>query len=345
MTRCPRCGGALRAPEEQCRTCAAPAAERTVVPGAAPTTVAQQVGPMLARANLLRMRGQWSEASDLCAEALRADPRNATAHSLLGDVCQDQGRADEARHWYQLALELNPASEADRAKLSRAEEALEAREQRAEWKAVIEGKRQPVAVTLLLRESLQRMGALAGAALCGIILVMATVVSVSERTRAVSDEEGIPSLMAPRRSRQRVVPETAREQRLSAQLARTKPRGPAQLLHLSVDPRTSAAHVRLFLPRNARPEGTAEARTAVMREGYRWAQAVQEADPSLSAVDVYVVGQTDGPGSEPSSEYLLVGTLTQGDLVVAPDAVTAAELEQFYQRVSQPAWAPQLAGR
>src|SRR6185436_19541655 len=79
-----------------------------------------------------------------------------------------------------------------RAKLNRAEEALEARQQRAQWAAVIEGRSQPVATTLLVRESLQRVGAIAGAALCGIILVMATLVSVSERTAAGGEDPSGP---------------------------------------------------------------------------------------------------------------------------------------------------------
>src|SRR5947209_13813277 len=98
---CSQCGERLAAPGAPCRGCAAGAGR-----GGDP-------GPMLARANLFRMRGQWAEAADLCVEVLRADPTNANAHSLLGDIYQDQGSAEEARHWYHLALELNPASEAD----------------------------------------------------------------------------------------------------------------------------------------------------------------------------------------------------------------------------------------
>src|SRR3954471_23342550 len=118
---CSQCGDTIPTVGAPCPSCAPPAA------------IAGDPGPLLARANLLRMRGQWGPAAELCAEVLRTDPRNPTAHSLLGDIYQDQGRPEEAQHWYQLALEMNPGSEADQAKLTRAEETLEARRQRAEW--------------------------------------------------------------------------------------------------------------------------------------------------------------------------------------------------------------------
>jgi tetratricopeptide (TPR) repeat protein len=80
------------------------------------------VAALLARANLLRMRGQWAEAVERCTEVLRLDPHNAAAHSLLGDIYENQGRLDKSSHWYQLALEQNPESIADQAKLARVKE-------------------------------------------------------------------------------------------------------------------------------------------------------------------------------------------------------------------------------
>lgn len=74
---------------------------------------------MLAQANLHRMRGQWEEAAAVCMEAMRLSPNNATAHSLLGDIYSDQGKLDEAIRWYCMALDIQPTSRADRAKLTR----------------------------------------------------------------------------------------------------------------------------------------------------------------------------------------------------------------------------------
>jgi len=72
----------------------------------------------LASANLLRVRKQFEEAEKRCVEVLRADPNNVHAHSLLGDIYRDQGRLEDAREWYQMALDLNPSSRADREKLA-----------------------------------------------------------------------------------------------------------------------------------------------------------------------------------------------------------------------------------
>lgn len=76
----------------------------------------------LAEANLLRMRARWPEAEARCIDILRADPNNVHAHSLLGDIYRDQGRNEEAAQWYRLALDLNPSSAADIAKLSQIEQ-------------------------------------------------------------------------------------------------------------------------------------------------------------------------------------------------------------------------------
>jgi tetratricopeptide (TPR) repeat protein len=71
----------------------------------------------LAAANLLKLRGEWQAAIDKCMQVLALDEDDAAAHSLLGDIYRDQGRMDEAMHWYKLALDLNPDSPADKSKL------------------------------------------------------------------------------------------------------------------------------------------------------------------------------------------------------------------------------------
>jgi hypothetical protein len=81
---------------------------------------------LLASANLARMRRRWLEAESLCVEVMRQDPNNIHAHSLLGDIYRDQNRLHDARQWYQMALDLNPDSAADRAKLTEIER-MEAR--------------------------------------------------------------------------------------------------------------------------------------------------------------------------------------------------------------------------
>ncbi|GAB4451887.1 MAG: hypothetical protein OHK0029_01880 [Armatimonadaceae bacterium] len=77
------------------------------------------IGPLLARANLLRMRKQWEDAVIACAEALQKVPDSAPAHSLMGQIYEDQGRNEEAITWYGLAIELDPTNTADRARWDR----------------------------------------------------------------------------------------------------------------------------------------------------------------------------------------------------------------------------------
>jgi hypothetical protein len=77
------------------------------------------VGPLLARAKLLLMRKQWDEAISVCTDALRKYPASVTARSLLGDLYEAQGRIDDAIQWYAMAVERDPDSASDRAKLER----------------------------------------------------------------------------------------------------------------------------------------------------------------------------------------------------------------------------------
>jgi hypothetical protein len=79
----------------------------------------EAVLPLLARANLYRLRGQWNEAIAVCTEALRVAPQSPTAHSLLGDIYEAQGKIDDAVQWFGMAVDLDDTNAADRVKLER----------------------------------------------------------------------------------------------------------------------------------------------------------------------------------------------------------------------------------
>ena len=79
----------------------------------------QEVFALMAQAYLLRIRGAWQEAVDKCMAALRIFPGNCAAQSLLGDIYENQGKHDDAIRWYRMALDTNPNSPADKAKLAR----------------------------------------------------------------------------------------------------------------------------------------------------------------------------------------------------------------------------------
>ncbi len=77
------------------------------------------IGPLLARANLLRVRGQWNEAIAACTDALRKAPKSVATHSLLAQIYEAQNRPEEAITWYSLSLELDPNNAIDRARWER----------------------------------------------------------------------------------------------------------------------------------------------------------------------------------------------------------------------------------
>jgi hypothetical protein len=105
----------------------------------APVSAAQPASPLpdpralntlLTQANLSRVRGNWSEAIDRCVEVLQADPGNAAAHALLGDIYAARDRYEDAARWYRMALELHP-NPVDAAKLGRIEREIAQQETQA----------------------------------------------------------------------------------------------------------------------------------------------------------------------------------------------------------------------
>jgi len=82
--------------------------------------------PLLAQANLARIRGDKQQAVDYCVQVLRTQPGNADAHSLLGDIYRDQGALDDAIQWYRMATDLRPTGP-DAEKLRRLEAERERR--------------------------------------------------------------------------------------------------------------------------------------------------------------------------------------------------------------------------
>lgn len=86
------------------------------------------VYPELARANLLRMRGEYKQAEEVCIGILRRYPNQSTANVLLGDISAEKGDLEQAKQWYELALELTPDSEADKNKLASINKRLKERE-------------------------------------------------------------------------------------------------------------------------------------------------------------------------------------------------------------------------
>jgi hypothetical protein len=102
------------------------------VPSAAPPAPAapldsRALNARLTQANLSRVRGDWNAAIDHCVEVLQADPANAAAHALLGDIYAARGRREDAVQWYRMALELHP-NPVDAAKLGRIEREIAAQE-------------------------------------------------------------------------------------------------------------------------------------------------------------------------------------------------------------------------
>jgi hypothetical protein len=133
---CPKCGkptplsaersvGNRRAAPKVASAPPAPIAAQTpvadtIVRSASPLPDSRKLNALLTQANLSRVRGNWTEAIDHCVAVLQADPANASAHALLGDIYAARGRREDAVQWYRMALEIHP-NPVDEAKLARVE--------------------------------------------------------------------------------------------------------------------------------------------------------------------------------------------------------------------------------
>ncbi|MBI5708316.1 MAG: tetratricopeptide repeat protein [Armatimonadetes bacterium] len=116
---CPRCFADLASGAEYCPECGAPIADT----GSTNASDAL-IYPELARVNLLRMRGDYPNAEQICLSILRRYPNNATANGLLGDINLERGELQSAIEWYELALDLTPEDEGVRQKLAQAQTRL-----------------------------------------------------------------------------------------------------------------------------------------------------------------------------------------------------------------------------
>jgi len=119
---CDRCFASVKAGSDFCPECGAPL-------GNGPTEGSDSaVYTELARANLLRMRGDYTAAQEQCRAILHKFPNNVSANQLLGDICVETGDLEQAKEWYELALDIAPDSESIRQKLEITRQRIEHKE-------------------------------------------------------------------------------------------------------------------------------------------------------------------------------------------------------------------------
>lgn len=111
MRVCERCQHSVTPEAKVCPDCGAP-----LVPGAL-SDIPTEVHRDLAKANLLRLRHDLKGAEAICISILKRFPNSQPTHTLLGDIAEERADLEEAERWYDLALELDPSSAADRRKL------------------------------------------------------------------------------------------------------------------------------------------------------------------------------------------------------------------------------------
>ncbi len=153
---CPQCFEINPASSTFCTLCGASLAEGKESSEGSDTEVYNE----LAKTNLLRMRGQYKDAIQVCLGILKKYPNNATAHTLLGDIHAEMNELAQAAEWYEMALDLSPNSDADKQKLMSVRKRIQDRE-----------KAQTAEQIGLAETSRPKPGAYIAAAVAGILLV------------------------------------------------------------------------------------------------------------------------------------------------------------------------------
>lgn len=118
---CARCFAQVEAGETHCPDCGAPLEEGAPAADSA-------VHGELAKANLLRLRGDLAGSEKALLAILRRYPNDPYAHEMLGDVCADNEENERAVEWYELALDLSPNSAELRRKLDATRERIASRD-------------------------------------------------------------------------------------------------------------------------------------------------------------------------------------------------------------------------
>lgn len=121
---CPKCFAQIGQINDFCPECGAPLGDDPAHLEGSDSVIY----PELARANLLRMRGDYDRAEEVCRAILRRFPNSATATALIGDICAEKGALHDAARWYELALDIIPGSEAETKKLARVRQQISERE-------------------------------------------------------------------------------------------------------------------------------------------------------------------------------------------------------------------------
>ncbi len=80
------------------------------VPGASSSYDRSTFEGDLARINVLRLRGDFDGAKELCRALLFHKPESEQAHALMGDLSLESGEYREAADWYEMAASHAPDS-------------------------------------------------------------------------------------------------------------------------------------------------------------------------------------------------------------------------------------------
>ena len=124
MKLCDKCFSMLEPKATFCNECGAPVSEDVSQEGSDAV-----VYPEIARANLFRMRGETAEAERICLAILKRFPNNPSTHVLLGDINNESGNLEQAKQWYEMALDLTPDNRGVARKLQLLKDELASRQE------------------------------------------------------------------------------------------------------------------------------------------------------------------------------------------------------------------------
>jgi hypothetical protein len=314
---------------------------------------------MLVTANVLRLRRQYELAEAQCGEVLRQHPRNATAHSVMGDIARDRGNYRDAIEWYKMTLDLAPDSMADRKKL----EAVIDRVYKRDGRSMLNRLRADVTGSLGSTAAEMRAARIPSAVSIMLVAMVAVIVLVtiavlvlgrggmvapepaaaepssgafapppggSLAPRPVGPAAGV-SAMVPRFGAEALSVEVALLEGLREQARIVDPN--CEVREVKIDPLDGVATIELSMPRLWSAENT---RNTILRVAAPLAAVAAEWDGRISQVRVRCAVRQDGQPPQ-------LGLVAEAGPARAADVLHAPGVRGPEEAFAQIWWHPELA--
>jgi hypothetical protein len=281
MRFCEHCFSSLDQDDQFCPECGATTSSEPAAEGSDAL-----IYPELARANLLRLRGNSQAAEKLLLTVLKRFPSNSTSQILMGDIYAERADHHQALQWYRMAKDLAPNSPGLDEKIERANREIHAEESKIGTAGLeVSTSRVPIVVIALIAGIILIVSASAFY-IAGLRASRAELERLDKISKPITINNP-PAPSAPSNDHRPPAPQTSgpsspmtqEEAELIQAMIRTNPDLQHPLAAAALDPRTSSALITALQMPDRDPAQLAASIGA----------AALSASPSLARVEIHIL--------------------------------------------------------